>query len=166
MYPNSAAARKSAYKVGSLRSNGTSPQPGGRISRIMIVSAAFLVVAGGILAGPRMASAATTAEMLTDISIAVNGASPGSLADVDGTLFFNGEDNNDNSQLWRSDGTAAGTFMLTSYSDPSFNPTQLTNVDGTLFFTADNGQQLWKSDGTAAGTVMVDQPISQNTGAN
>src|SRR5207253_2828532 len=66
-------------------------------------------------------------------------------------------------ELWKTDGTAAGTVLvediLTYPPNDSF-PAHLTNVDGTLFFTANNdpstnGRELWKSDGSAAGTLMV-----------
>src|SRR5262249_45487922 len=62
-------------------------------------------------------------------------------------------------ELWKSDGTPAGTRMVKDIN-PAGNssPQYLTNVNGTLFFAADdgvNGSELWKSDGTAAGTVMV-----------
>jgi ELWxxDGT repeat protein len=58
-------------------------------------------------------------------------------------------------ELWRSDGTIAGTFLLSSavyYRD-------YLNVTGnTAFFVAGDavhGYELWKSDGSLAGTVMV-----------
>jgi ELWxxDGT repeat protein len=77
-------------------------------------------------------------------------------------------------ELWRSDGTAAGTFMVkdinqgagsafSSGRDPFF-----TNVNGTLFFVADdgtNGFELWKSDGTEAGTELV-KVITVRPGVN
>ena len=64
-------------------------------------------------------------------------------------------------ELWKSDGTAAGTTLVKNIrpgSGTSSSPRELTNVNGTLFFVADDGvtgQELWKSDGTAAGTVLV-----------
>src|SRR5580704_11931564 len=73
---------------------------------------------------------------------------------------FNADDGVDGVELWKSDGTAAGTVMVKDIdpgSDGSF-PNSLTNVNGTLYFSADDGTdgfELWKSDGTAAGTVMV-----------
>ena len=66
--------------------------------------------------------------------------------------------------LWRSDGTTAGTAQVTSFSygSAAFAP-QLTDVAGTLFFTAPAVPQtgggavptLLKTDGTAAGTKQV-----------
>ena len=86
------------------------------------------------------------------------------LVNVDGTLFFAGTTSTVSSdygvELWRSDGTAAGTYVVKDIypGAGSSNPDCLANVNGTLCFAADDGVhgvELWKSDGTAAGTVMV-----------
>jgi len=62
-------------------------------------------------------------------------------------------------ELWRTDGTAAGTFRVKNIS-PGFDsePTNLVAFNGAIYFAAWNensGSELWKSDGTDAGTVMV-----------
>ncbi len=80
------------------------------------------------------------------------------LAAVKGTLFFTVLYSGRPQELWKSDGTAAGTVLVKAVSAAG-----LTNVNGTLFFTA--GGQVWKSDGTAAGTVLVAQvPGNIDTG--
>ena len=65
-------------------------------------------------------------------------------------------------ELWKSDGTAAGTVLVKDI-DPGAGTRSRTacNVGGTLFFAADDatsGRELWKSDGTPAGTVLVRNP--------
>src|SRR5262249_22108506 len=56
-------------------------------------------------------------------------------------------------QVWRSDGTTAGTFLLQDINPGGFSyPFALTSFNGQLFWS-ENG--LWKSDGTVAGTVLV-----------
>jgi ELWxxDGT repeat protein len=57
--------------------------------------------------------------------------------------------------LWKTDGTSAGTVRLQQFSNST--PANLTAVGDTLFFSyaSAGGNQLWKSDGTVAGTVAV-----------
>ena len=66
--------------------------------------------------------------------------------------FFASTSNFGPAQLWKTDGTSAGTQPIANIA--GFNP---TNVDGGLLFfvSAASGLQLWRSDGTAAGTAMV-----------
>src|SRR5262249_60144077 len=77
-----------------------------------------------------------------------------------GTAVFRGGDGVTGRELWKSDGTAAGTVLVKDIRPgPDYGyPENLTGVGRTLFFTANdgvNGQELWKSDGTEAGTVLV-----------
>ena len=91
---------------------------------------------------------------------------------VGNTLFFSGENSANGRELWKSDGTEAGTTLAVDIRSGANNsrPYQLTNVAGTLFFTADDGtpgdaEQLWRSDGTAAGTTKVKSlPYNQGGG--
>lgn len=96
-----------------------------------------------------------------------NSSYPTDLVAVGGYVYFAANDGTDGVQLWRSDGTTAGTVMITdtNVSGGGMNPADLTNVNGRLYFTADDGtdgSQVWTSDGTTAGTTMVTnlQPTS------
>ena len=91
--------------------------------------------------------------------------SASNLAAVGSTLYFTATDGTTGFQLWKSDGTAAGTVIVKEinpggfafYPYVSFGQI-LENVNGTLFFSADDGThgyELWKTDGSAAGTVLV-----------
>jgi ELWxxDGT repeat protein len=82
------------------------------------------------------------------------------MADVNGTLFFTATDGTSGQELWKSDGTEAGTVSLGDLNPgpASSQPNDLTAVGNTLFFAATDGgpgSELWKSDGTPAGTVIV-----------
>jgi len=79
--------------------------------------------------------------------------------------YYVADDIHHGEELWRSDGTATGTYMIKDINtgEASSYPKYLTNVNGTLFFRArsgQNGYELWKSDGTEAGTIMVKQFLS------
>lgn len=77
-------------------------------------------------------------------------------------VFFAAFDPGTGWEMWRSDGTAAGTFMVKDINPGSGDGVALepwaADLDGTLMFAANDGShgiELWKSDGTEAGTVMV-----------
>lgn len=74
-------------------------------------------------------------------------------------LYFAAPDAGGDMELWKSDGTAAGTQRVKNISAAgSSNPKPVAAVGNTLYFIATDGitgKELWKSDGTAAGTTMV-----------
>ena len=97
--------------------------------------------------------------------------SPYYLTAVGNTLYFVANDGTYGYELWKSDGTAAGTVMVKDiYSgSSSSSPYYLTAVGNTLYFRANdgtNGYELWKSDGTASGTVMVKDIYNGSGGSN
>lgn len=60
------------------------------------------------------------------------------LMNVNGTLFFSTDDGINGRELWKSDGTAAGTVIVEDIrpGTDSSSPHLLTNVNGTLYFAA------------------------------
>ncbi len=74
-------------------------------------------------------------------------------------LYFGAMDFRNGWELWKSDGTRAGTALVKDIhpaGDALSGP--LVAMGGQLYFSADDGQhgiELWKSDGTAGGTVLV-----------
>ncbi len=92
---------------------------------------------------------------------APNGSSnPYLFTAVEGTVFFVASDGVHGYELWKSDGTEAGTVMVKDIlaGSASSAPAQLVAIGGRLFFTVQNsssGTDLWTSNGTEAGTVRL-----------
>src|SRR3954470_8689871 len=98
-----------------------------------------------------------TPELLKNINPRTEGSSPGQFVQVGPTVFFSARDSEHGRELWKTDGTAAGTVIVKDIDpgDPGSYPEYLTAFKGALFFAAGDGEhgtELWKSDGTAAGT--------------
>jgi ELWxxDGT repeat protein len=82
-----------------------------------------------------------------------------------GLLYFVAADADHGFEVWRSDGTAAGTRRVTDVApgpEPGDAlPSELIAFKGKVFFQADDGTRgpaLWATDGTAAGTRMIRDP--------
>lgn len=63
-------------------------------------------------------------------------------------------------ELWKSDGTAAGTVLLKNINTgaDSSSPKTFFGLNNIVLFIATDathGEEIWKTDGTAAGTVLV-----------
>ena len=70
-----------------------------------------------------------------------------------GVLYFRGNDVANGIELWRSDGTAAGTYLVKDISPGNSTSSvgYFASIGNVLYFTAFSGSQLWRSDGTVAG---------------
>ena len=98
--------------------------------------------------------------LLRDINEGGLTSDPASVIAIGDVAYFRANDGTSGIELWKSDGTAAGTVRVKDILPGSGGsiPGNLTNVGGTLFFSADDGttgRELWTSDGTEAGTVRV-----------
>ena len=91
-------------------------------------------------------------------------ANPEELTVYQGKLFFSANgpfpDNAPYSgrELWKTDGTEAGTVLVRDVDWGALNPTLLTVHQGVLYFSGEDdehGRELWVSDGTSAGTRRV-----------
>ncbi len=83
---------------------------------------------------------------------------------LDGIVYFSTQSSDTGFELWRSDGTQAGTYLIKDImpGNSSSSPRNFTIVGNSVFFSAAditiNGiarESLWKTNGTEAGTVRV-----------
>jgi ELWxxDGT repeat protein len=86
--------------------------------------------------------------------------SPRDITVVGDVSYFVATTAAEGTELWKTDGTPAGTVLVKDINAGVGNsyPRNITAVGSTVFFTADDGvhgRELWKTDGTAAGTVLV-----------
>lgn len=104
-----------------------------------------------------------SASLVRDINPTLADANPQYFVASNGELYFDATDGIHGTQLWKTNGTAAGTMLATSLvpGAPNAVMTDMTDINGALYFFATNPSlnytnfALWKSDGTVAGTSMV-----------
>lgn len=93
--------------------------------------------------------------MVKDLGLATVMPSNNPMCVVDGVAFFSNYGLG-STQVWRSDGTSAGTFALGAFTD--LNANSLTGSGSQVFFTSgrsETGYQLWRSDATATDATWI-----------
>lgn len=93
-----------------------------------------------------------------NVASANDGSDPHAMFDAGGTLLFAANDGVHGVALWRSDGTAAGTWMVKDLVTGTYDSADpgivgWARLAGRTFFVADRA--TWMSDGTPAGTRRV-----------
>lgn len=93
-----------------------------------------------------------------DIYPGEQGSQPADYTAYNGLVYFSADNPNYGRELWKTDGTAAGTTLVKDIypGAPGSNPSNFFVANGILFFTANNGvngNELWATNGTI--TKMV-----------
>lgn len=95
-----------------------------------------------------------TASRVKDFTTSFVGGEPGNFIIWGGLLYFTTDNN---SKIWKSDGTEAGTILVKTFLD-GVVLSKFYEVNGLLLFigyTSNYGDELWKTDGTEVGTTLV-----------
>jgi ELWxxDGT repeat protein len=86
-------------------------------------------------------------------------------------LYFSGKSTATGTELWRTDGTAGGTYMVKDINpgpESSFPTDRFIIQNNEIYFSAyttTHGREIWKTNGSTNGTVMV-KDITVGTGSS
>ena len=116
---------------------------------------------------------ALAANLLGDINTTGNDSSPSQLATVGSFSYFRATTPGFGMELWKSDGTEAGTSMVKDIfpgaeSGIASFPLVSVGENGTIYFTANDGVhgvELWRTDGTTEGTFLVKDLVVGEAGS-
>jgi ELWxxDGT repeat protein len=129
-------------------------------SLLFVLTLALVIIAEAGAAPQRPQLVQTAPAPIKDINPAPGASSePERFESIGSTTFFIADDGVHGRELWRTDGTAAGTTLVRDIKPGSSNGALVLSAqNGRLFMFADDGVhglELWSSDGTTAGTAMV-----------
>ncbi|HEX7832055.1 MAG TPA: ELWxxDGT repeat protein, partial [Thermoanaerobaculia bacterium] len=90
-------------------------------------------------------------------------SSPDPYASIGNVTLFAASSPAQGRELWRTDGTPAGTYLVRDLSEGPKSGLPVSSsyrdaIEGRVYFlgiTAEHGRELWVTDGTTAGTKMV-----------
>jgi len=143
--------------------NRVRPQPSRSSARLPrpLRSALTLWCAGLAVAG---AHAQGPPQLVVDLNQAASGgvalSGPSNGFRYGGHVYFSAFDPLHGVELWRTDGTAAGTILFKDINPGagSSYPSGFARVGSVMLFQADDGgsgAELWRSDGTVTGTTLL-----------
>ena len=128
---------------------GESPvaKPGVTLPGVSLAGVATGFVPGAGLPGVGVAGVGVQSatppsqSVLRDLVVGVGASEPQNFTDVGSNVFFTANNAANGRELWKSDGTAAGTGLVKDIRLGSIgsNPARLTNVNGRLMFAASDG---------------------------
>lgn len=112
-----------------------------------------LWVSDGTVEGTNVLEINTSMGMPNGINFTLEGETLGDL------FVFVGQTNEEGEELWATDGTPAGTFLLKDIREGNADsdPSSFIRRGNNLFFSAlnpESGRELWMTDGTVEGTQL------------
>ncbi len=118
-------------------------------------------VALSLAAPPAAAQPASILKDIATTGVNTLAMDPTELTELDGVLYSFADDGIDGRELWRTDGTEAGTWRVRDICPGQCSASfaaEIVVFQGQLYFEADDGvhgRELWRTDGTAAGTSLA-----------
>ena len=129
---------------------------------IVAVVLALWLAASSVLAAPVIKS-------LGDLNAGSGDGDPSAFTKFGTKVLFVATDETKGREIWRTDGTPAGTKIVKDINPTGDSwPNGFWVLNGRALFGADNGggDELWRTDGTATGTKKVkDINGDPNTGS-
>ncbi len=109
-------------------------------------------------------------EMVHPINFTAAGIQPANLLPLGNQVVFSASTTAHGAELWRSDGTAAGTYLVRDINPGASGSSisNLTRLGERAFFSATStthGNELWVTDGTLSGTQLVRDILPGGSGA-
>jgi ELWxxDGT repeat protein len=160
-----------------------STSPASRSGRLFGLRAltAVLMTFGMVLSGADATAATGPAHLLRDINPTPSsnrGSFPENYQRLGKIALFRASTPQTGKELWRTDGTEAGTFLVKdinpggaeAFTYPGFEEPDdpFAELGSALIFLADDGVhgfELWTTDGTEAGTFLLKDIFPGSTGA-
>ena len=105
--------------------------------------------------------------MVKDINTSLGfSSSPSGFAVLNGILYFSASDGAHGLELWRSDGSSAGTYMVADINPSAdSSPSFLTPFGADLYFAAtepSHGRELWQfGDFSPPQTTIATHPVKE-----
>lgn len=110
----------------------------------------------------------TVATRVKDINPGETGSAPANLESFGGKVYFKAGTPAAGDELWRTDGTEAGTELMHEFwaDAEGGNPNSFVATDSALYFVANSqefGQELYRTDGTTV--TLADDTAEGTTGS-
>jgi ELWxxDGT repeat protein len=143
------------------------------LSRVIARSGRILATAAVALLFVSQVSAqgVPVVRLVKDINPGTDGSDAAAFVTLNGLVYFRANDGSHGFELWRTDGTEAGTELVIDLNPGPLNgfPDGIAAVNGALYFngfdTSDfTGSKAWRSDGTAVGTSLLTDTFPGLTG--
>jgi ELWxxDGT repeat protein len=146
--------RALAHWLGSQFSTVSPSFRSAKIARAVLLTVVTLMLLSR--GANRTAFAQDQTQRVLDINPGVASSGPAFLTVFNNVLYFTADDGQHGPELWRSDGTPTGTYIVKDIQPGAngSNQERFTVVNDQMFFRAqvDNQYELWRSDGSEANT--------------